>query len=329
MKHLGIFINNTDSEIKQNININNIEKLKHNFDNIIIIDIKSEYSYILNKYLIDNNNINDIIYKYLLTNIGKDNNDLNIEKLYFVLKDINGDYFDYITVINDNYIYINDLNDYFDYVEKHNLHFCSYTDTTENIYHYQLYLFTFNTSYLNELVDNLSKKTNDITSIFKKKMSYLKLAYLNNNYQQNIYFNDNLYKNLMENNIIHIINLKKLNYIIDNYKCEFFINIPSDFDIEIYKNHPDLKNLSESLLVNHFLNNGQFDPRNYKKNNYILPLYIRNGLLKCNNLINFFDLPSDFNLFEYREKNKDLISLNRSDIIIHYIKNGRKEGRNY
>jgi hypothetical protein len=333
MKHLGIFINDTNSELKYKINLNNFNKLKHNFNNIIIFDNKSEYAYNLNNYIKDNH----LIYKYLLANIGKDNNDINIEKLNYILKDINSELFDYITVINDNYIYIDSLQDYFDYIKKHNSDFYSYTDSSEHFYHFQLYLFTFKSSYLNKVVNNLESFNyndklyilNNFTSIFKNKISYLKIAYLDDNYQQNIYINDKLYKIFLENNIIKVIYLNKINHIIDNYKNEIFINIPKDFDVNIYKNHNDLKNFTENALIDHFLNNGQFEARNYTKEFYILPNYIRNALFKCNDLIYIIDLPKDFNLYNYKEKNMDLSNLNRTELLIHYIKFGRYEKRSY
>lgn len=337
MKHLGIFINDTNSKIKYNVNINNIDKLKHNFDNIIIFDNKSEYAYILNNYIKDDN----LIYKYLLSNSTKDNtinnsinntinnsinnNDLNMDKLNYILSDIHAQSYEYITVINDNYIYIDSLKDYFDYVKNHNMDFYSYTDSTENFYHYQLYLITFKSSYTNKIINNL----NNFTSIFKNKISYLKIGYLDNNYEQNIFYNDKLYKYLIENNIIKVIYLNKLNHFIDNYKSDILTEIPNDFDIDIYKNHNDLKNFPYSVLTDHFLNNGQFEARNYKKEHYILPHYIRNGLLKCNDLINLFDIPNDFDLYGYKDKNKDLFNLNRDEILVHYIKFGRNEERNY
>jgi hypothetical protein len=333
MRHLGIFINDTNSDIKNKININNIEKLKNNFDNIIIFDNKSEHSYSLNNYFVNDSKI----YKYLLANIGN-NNELNIEKLSYILKEINIENYDYITVINDNYIYLDDLKEYFEYINKYNLDFYSYTDSTEYFYHYQLYFFTFKSIYLNKLIEQLDSIVdynnkisilNIITSIFKNKISYLKVAYLDNNYQQNVYFNDTLFKNLLENNIIKVIYINKLNTLINNYKNEIFVDIPRNFDIQIYKNHDDLKSFPDNLLINHFLTNGQFESRNYSKENYILPKYIRKALLKCNDIISLFDLPEDFNLYNYKQKNNDLANFNRNELIIHYINCGRKEGRKY
>ena len=333
MRHLGIFINDTNSEVKYKINLNNINKLKNNFNNIIIFDNKLEHSYILNNYIKDD----PLIYKYLLANIGKDNNDINIEKLNYILKDISGELFDYITIINDNYIYIDSLIEYFDYVKTHNLNFYSYTDSSENFYHHQLYLFTFQSSYLNKIINNLENINqndslyilNNFTSIFKTKISYLKVAYLDNNYEQNLFLNDKLYTFLLESNIVKVIYLNKINHIIDNYKNDVFVEIPKDFDIEVYKNHPDLKNYPNNVLLDHFLNNGQFEARNYKKEHHILPIHIYDSLLKCNDLIRFFDIPRDFDLYGYKEKNKDLVNLNRTEILIHYMKFGRSEGRIY
>ena len=69
--NLGIFINNTNSEVKYNINIINYNNLKNNFQNIIIIDINNEYSEKLNSYIKDDNEKNN--YNIKIINYEMDN----------------------------------------------------------------------------------------------------------------------------------------------------------------------------------------------------------------------------------------------------------------
>jgi hypothetical protein len=92
--NLGIFINNTDSELKFNINLNNFSKLKSNFDKIIVIDIETKYSINLKDKIIYDVNI----YKYLLEdkfNKSMLNSDFEYNMIKHVLKDINPKYFNF------------------------------------------------------------------------------------------------------------------------------------------------------------------------------------------------------------------------------------------
>ena len=58
--NIGIFLNNTNSEIKYNINLVNFNNLKNNFDKNIVVDIDNEYSNRLNTIL-KNTNENIIV----------------------------------------------------------------------------------------------------------------------------------------------------------------------------------------------------------------------------------------------------------------------------
>jgi hypothetical protein len=331
--NLGIFINNTDSELKFNINFNNFEKLKINFDKIIIIDIETKYSIQLKDKIIYDINI----YKYLLKNkFNKDiaNSDFAYDKIKYILKDINPKYFKYITIINDNYIYCNNLEDYFKYVYEHKLDFYSFTDTTENSYNYQLYLFSFKSTYIEKIIyylDNqqkLDEISDNFPSIFENKIAFVKIAHIDNNYQNNVFINDKVYQFFLENNVIPIININKLINIKKNFNNVIFNRIPQNFDINIYKNHDDLKDYSEEFLYSHFLNYGQFEIRNYCKDNFIYPIYIREKLEQCN-LLFLFDIPSDFNIVKYKELNSEIANFDRNKLLLHYVNHGYSENRPY
>jgi len=333
MIHLGVFINNTDSEVKYKINLNNFLKLNNNFTKTIIFDNDDDlFSKKLKNDIINNNNI----YKYLMD----DTNDINniSNKLLYILKEIKSEYFKYITIIDDGYIYIDSINDYIKYIEKHNMEFYSYIDSSENKYHYNLQLYSFKSKLINKIMCFLDKYDNkdnnfiyDFTNQFKTKISYLKVAYLKQNLKINIFYNDLLLEYFLKNKIINVIKVDKLYDIQKKNKNEknIYEKIPEYFDIEIYKNHNDLKELSDNKLYKHFLEFGQFEIRNYCKNNYLLPYYIREILKNCNNLLEYFDVPDDFNVYNYKENNPDLSYSNKSEYLLDWVNSGKNEGRTY
>jgi hypothetical protein len=331
--NLGIFLNNTDSEIKYNINVINYNNLKCNFENIIIIDINNSYSEKLNNYIKDDDDKIKII-KYENDNKYLKNNydDFDSAKIFALINNSDHQLYDYITFINDNYIYIDNLKDYFDYVYKHELEFYSYTDSTENNYHFQLYLFSIKSTSIFKLIDLLENENNEllfkIHTIFDEKMPYLKTAYLKSNLKNNIFFNNNdIYKDLVENGLLPIININRLYSIKNNFQDINYYNIPKDFDINVYKTY-DLNHLNDEEIVKHFINYGQHEFRLYKKNNNIYPEYIRN-ILKKYNILEYFDIPDDFDILKYREKNEDLKGLSIKKIILHWVNYGYYEKRNY
>lgn len=338
INNLGIFINNTDSEIKIKININNYNKLKNNFDHIIIIDIDNVFSKKLNENFIDNKNV----IKYIINNNYKKKNinylDLNLfNDIFMVLNDIKLIDYNYITFIDDNYIYCNDLKDYFMYMKIHNLDFTSYSDSSENEYHYELYLFSIKSLLIDKLknlfntnnsIDNKNNLLYKIHNTFNIKMPFLKIAYLKNNINNNIFYNINKYKELVFSNLLPIINIDYILTIINDFKYKIYDKLPSNFNINIYRQNDDLKNYSDLELEKHFLENGQFELRNYTNELFILPSFIRK-LLKQSNLLESFDVPDNFNVFKYFEKNNDLKKLNIKELLIHWIEYGNNELRVY
>lgn len=342
--NLGIFLFNTDSEIKLQINNNNFNKLKYNFNSIIIIDINNDFSINLKNNIVsdndknsdsDSNKIN--IYKYLLNNkfLNNDLEDINIDKILYVLNDLIYSNFHYITFINDNYIYCDNLKAYFEYIDNHNLEFYSYTDSTEHEYHFQLYLFSIYSKSLYKFIELINTEKNNILfkliSIFETKMPFLKIGYNNNNIGTNIFYNNKMHECLVENNMLPIINIHKLFFSKNNFKYNIFTSIPDNFDINIYKSNniqKDLLDYSDEDIYNHFLNYGQFEFRQYCKDYYVLSKPLREKLTKCN-LLHFFDVPNDFNIHIYREKNTDLHHLNINELLLHWIHYGNNEGREF
>ena len=336
-KNLGIFLNNTDSELKFKINSINYKNLINNFDIISIIDLDNEYSNKLKNFI--NNKTEKKIITYILNNNIEYNtlNDFNSKKIIHICNDLKFSKYNNITFINDNYIYYDNLKNYFDYCNLHNLDFSSITDSCENQYHYQLYFFTIKSSlmdkFINYIKTNNSNMHYDVINIFENKMPYLKVAYLENN-NSNLYFNENLYKYFINNDILPIININMLNHLLSNYNYvnTKFNSIPENFNINVYRQYDDLKNLEDEKLYNHFINYGQYELRKYSSTNnyvnYVLPIFIRNKLISLD-LLYYFDIPDSFNLFIYKDNNEDLKSISEKDLVIHWINYGRKENRIY
>jgi hypothetical protein len=349
--NIGIFLNNTNSEIGVQINLHNYNILKNNFKKIIIIDIENDLSLKL-KDLITNNNDNDnkiITYLNDNNNIKNDLCDLNINAIINLFNIFDQKIHDleckYLTFISDNYIYCNNLFDYFQYINIHNLDFYSYTDSSEIKYHYQLYFFSI--SYISlELFKNFILNSDNIKNIeielyktfdkiqikhfINNKIPFLKLAYLNENISNNIFNNNKLYKILFNNKLLPIININYLFNCKNNFNITtIHTNIPQNFDIEIYKKYDDLKDKSDIFLQNHFLLNGQFENRNYSEDgNSILPNFIRT-VLKSFNLLYFFDVPDNFSIEKYKKYNNDLVKLSIKDLYLHWINYGHFENRKY
>ena len=102
-----------------------------------------------------------------------------------------------------------------------------------------------------------------------------------------------------------------------------FDTLPDDFDPEIYKNlHKDLKNMGNIDAINHYINFGKREKRNYKKNN-------KKSKEFKNNLKYYNEPDSDFDVKIYKELNKDLQYLTDGEAIYHYLTYGINEKRKY
>jgi hypothetical protein len=338
-KKLGLFINNTDSEIKFKTNFNNFEMLKKNFDIIVIIDNKNIFSLKLKNELTLNNNIKN----YYIINRELENN--KIDKILYVFERLNINNLYKIFFIDDSYIYCNDLNEYFEYDNKHNADLCVYLDSNKSKYSYELFLYSIKYSEIDKykklLIDEKDKKLSSIETekninykineIFEQNLVFLKIAYILEN--KNIFIdNINFYRTLVNNNSLPILNIESLNKYKLNYKFNIRTEIPKDFDINTYKKYDDIKDFNNERLFDHFLNDGQFETRIYNKNEdnniSILPGFIRNQLKNCN-LLYLFDIPDNFSLYKYKEYYDDLKNLNEEKLILHWMNYGIKEDRNY
>ena len=160
-------------------------------------------------------------------------------------------------------------------------------------------------------------------------MPFLKIAYVNDNISNNIFYNYKLYKILLNNKLLPIINITYLYHYRNNFNVIIHTTIPYNFNIEIYRKYADLKDKSDVFLHNHFLLNGQFENRSYSEDgNYILPNFIRE-ILKSFNLLYFYDVPDNFSTIKYKQYNRDIESLSDRDLYLHWINYGKNEDRVY
>jgi hypothetical protein len=85
------------------------------------------------------------------------------------------------------------------------------------------------------------------------------------------------------------------------------MNLPNDFNYLTYiQINNDLNHMEKEEAINHYINHGIYENRDYK-----------------------YTLPEDFDTNEYRLLNFDLSSLSNEELIEHYIYHGSKENRNY
>lgn len=333
-KKLGVFLNNTENESDFLINYSNYKNLKKNFDDIIMIDLNNSYSLNLKKN-IDKKNTN---YKHI---IYESNN--FIEKILYIKDSIIN--YDIITFIQDKYIYVSNLNDYFSHINISNYEIYSMTDSNEIFYHMQLYIFSIKKSIINKFIEQTSihiknKKNLDnisyilnylkyITEVFINRSVFIKVAYLDIIVNKNILLVDNdFYYELLKNNILPVIDINLLDKYMNDYNNHklTFNEIPNSFNLDVYKQYEDLKNLNDDDLKKHFLAHGQFECRQYKLNNYIQKDVIYNCLEK-NKLLKYFDFPPNFNMFYYKKYNDDLNLLNMLQLKKHWFKFGINEVR--
>ena len=330
----GIFLNNTNNNIKLDVNLSNINLLFEHFDKIFVIDNNKNFNDNIKSNFNNNNN------KILFFNVDFED---EIEKIIYLFDKFYN--FNSITFIDDNFILLNDLKDYFNYVKNTNYNIYSYTDSTEDFYHLQTNIFSIKKDlYKNfyELCNNTLKTRGNINKkIYKNNFNkgltnleinkgvFIKVAYMEINYGKNIYSEyNNYYEELLKNNILQIISYNLIKYFDNKFNNQNFVykKIPDNFEIKIYKSYDDLKEFDEGFLKNHFIEHGQFECRKFSLDNTILPkiLYEKINNLK---LIKYFDFPENFDFNIYKYKNDDLNILNKLQLKKHWFEYGIYEDR--
>ena len=338
-KILGIFANHTNNKIKYNISLNNYSKLKNNLDAIIIVDTLGEkYAEKLQLDLLKDEKLKNY---YLINN----DNFFDFGKWIYALKNINYSMYDYILFINDSIIILDQLEKFFIKLKEfeYNINFYGYNDSNQINYHYQTYLFFINVSIVNKfinffenkkqyifnldtLIENIELK---ICEIDDAHDCYIKLANDLNNFKNIFWENEDLYQLLVSKNIFTIMKLKKISHLQDLYKIKIYSSSFDNFDYDFYKNYYDLNELSDEELFKHFIETGQYEGRKpHAHFKTILPQCYQDKLYECN-LLYFFDIPKDFDIYYYKYNNPGLEKLSNLDAINHYIDVGVYESRVY
>ena len=341
-KILSLIANHTNSQIKYNISLNNISLIKEHVTDIFIIDSKNEiFANKLNNDLIKIYN-NKIKYTFL-------DNDYYYDfgKWIITLNNIDYSKYDYILFLNDSIILTHEISNYFVYIDsimKLDTQLYAYNDSSQIRYHYQSYLFLLNKNSVKTFIqffENKKKNIIDLKSlvenielnmceIVSNHDCFLKIADEYNS-SKNLYWeNEQLYQYLLSKKIFAIIKLKRILDIQKLFKISIYGHSIENFDYNFYKeNYSDVYNLTNSELLEHFIHIGQYEGRKFNKYSYnILPQYYKEKLESIG-LLQFFDIPEDFDIYYYKLHNKDLKDLPIINIIFHYINNGLYEGRQY
>lgn len=336
-KILALFACHTNCLKKYFVNLNNIYKLLPYIDNFAFIDSESEI--LARKLKNDVMNINkykDYIFK-------ANDQYLDFGKWVYGLENINHSDYDYVLLINDSIIIIEEIKNYFHYLENLNkeINLYAYNDSSQlGIYHYQSYFFSLNKKIIKNFIDfYYIKKPNIVNQRSLIENMELNLIKIDSNYDcflkigrewnvnKNIYWeNEELYKKMINNNKFHIFKLKKIVDFYTSYKYDKQ-KITSLFNNKYYiNNYSDLNFLDDG--IDHFKTNGFSEGRKCtNKVIEVLPDYYQEKL-KNINLYCLFGVPDDFDIYHYKNNN-DLTKLKNVECINHYYNEGNEKDYDY
>jgi hypothetical protein len=333
---LAIFSNHTYDKIKYNISFNNISYIIPHVNDIIIVDsINEEYAIKLKK---DLSGVSKIKNFYFVKN---DKIFLDFYKWMYILNMNNTliDKYDYVLFINDSIIITHDMNGYFDYLNNSTkkINVYGFNDSTQLQYHYQSYLYMINKDTIpkfKNLYEERKPNIHDVNSLIRNLElnfysideshdCYIKIGKEENKYCNIFWENDKLYEKLLSNNILCLIKLKRILDYQKTYIYDYITNIPSTFNHSFYKKtYNDLRLLSNKELENHYLKFGQFEGRKYNYNsiNKILPNFYRVCLKKIN-MLNFFDIEDEFDIYFLKNKNIEYKNKKNKNIVLSIVEN--------
>jgi len=363
MSFLGIISCHIDSAIQYYSIIHNLKHLKNHLKDLVFIETNARniYSIFIKKYIENNFNIIKYIYKE-----EKFHNYFEEwkEALYMV------DYknYDYITFFNDDVLFTSDIKEYFDKVIEKDVEYYSYIDSYEIQYHYSNFLMTLQRESIHKFISFVHNYKNKIKSYIDilhmievplMNLFHTSDCYYKNNTTDNIFFyNDRIYQELLNNDILPIIFL-------DRFKRTTHLNtqkiLPYDFQIEYYRTfHKDLTHLNNQELIHHYLTSGIEEGRIYKENQrVVLPYFIEKKIKKTfgapftksfyieeinkkwnpiidNRTLSYYInknkykiIPVEFDLDYYRQMNHDLNFLSNRELYNHFLNNGQFENRRF
>jgi len=334
MKKICIFMAcHTDSLKRYFTVLNNIKELnKFCTDFYIINSVEAKYS----KNLHDDLNDLDCVKEY---HIIENNVYYDFGKWIHLLGQVNYKLYDYVLFTNDSILIIEKLDNFFHYIEnlEDNINIYGYNDSTQlGIYHYQSYMFLIKTKIMNKFINHFQSKKHlvhnqdslikhmelNLNKIDKNTDCFLKIAKEWNQNKNIFWENDELYENMLERNIFHLLKLKKINDYINFYKHNIE-NYGDYFDADFYKkNYNDLDGLSKEELFNHFKGYGFQEGRNcVKKFYHILPkIYI--DKLKDRRLDNIFNINENIDIYYYKSFNTSIKNKSVPEIIQHIFYEG-------
>jgi len=340
-KILAIFANHSNSNTKNIISLHNLSIIEKYVSEICIIDSEcEEFAVKLKDYLKEKNNITNYFF------IPNDTY-FDFGKWIYALNKINKNIlnsYDYILFVNDSIIITPDIDKYFNYVDNYldnSINLFAYNDSSQLEYHYQSYFFMIKPSIIDKLIAFFEEKKPFITNLVtlvsnielclhnldKNHDCFIKIGQQLNTNKNLFWNNEMVYSYLLSINYFAILKYKR---IYDIYREFDYKSTKKDIiDYKFFKENYNLNDLNNEQLLKYYLEEG-FDLGMNDSNQFIslLPNYYRDKLSEMN-LLYFFDIPNDFNIYYYKQNNPDLIELPIIDLIVHYINYGIYENRSY
>ena len=216
-KILILFACHTNSEIKFNTLINNLQYFTNpNFDIVLINSTGLTQSEDLKKILIDKY----IKYFEIDNDVGYD-----FGKWIYALKNIDYSIYNNVKFTNDSYIIDSNIDFFLNETLTTNVEFYGYNDSSECSYHYQSYLFSLKFSALQKFIDMYNYKIQFISSqndlinqcelqmrnFFDTSDCYLKIAKFPIHREKNIFFtSDYLYNKLKLSGLLPFTKVKQI-----------------------------------------------------------------------------------------------------------------------
>ena len=340
-KILAIIANHSNSNTKNIISLHNLSIIEKYVKDICIID--SQYEDYASKLRKNLDNKKNIINYYFIPN----DTYYDFGKWIYALNNIDKsrlESYDYILFLNDSIIITPDIDKYFNYVEyflDNNINLFAYNDSSQLKYHYQSYFFIIKPQIVHKLIHLFEEKkpliNNLLTLIENMELGLLDLDENHDcfikighefNKNVNIYWhNDAVYSYLLSINYFAILKYKR---IYDIYREYNYLSTKKEtLDYDFFKEYYNLSSLTNEDLLKYYLEEGfELGMKDNTNLSCLLPHFYREKLEKLN-ILYFFDIPSDFDVYYYKEYNPDLKELSIMDTIVHYIHYGIYENRCY
>lgn len=216
-KYLTIIACHSNSKLKYDNLINNINFLSFECNDIVVINSNN---------LENNKNIRDFCADKKINYIEIDNEPTyDFGKWVYVLKNTDISKYDFIVFTNDSFIIHNQIHHFYNLISKITVELYGYNDSTENGYHYQSYLFSLSKNAIDKFIHmfdskkNIIKNQDDVINEYELQMinffnsndCFLKIGCEFYHKTLNIFFtNDYFYHFLFKNNLLPFTKIKKI-----------------------------------------------------------------------------------------------------------------------